>query len=119
MGAKRPRLAQKRALRHARRMAQEGVRCCLCGHGFNLELSHGHPGQLSADHIIPVREGGSDDADNIRPMHVVCNQLLDRWSQGLISWRDRARGAGAPGALLQGAAFPFTQTGSHAGQAPP
>lgn len=60
-------------------MARAGVVCFWCGHGFDLKLPVNHAGQLSADHIIPVRDGGGSGADNIRPMHRACNLLLDRW----------------------------------------
>lgn len=44
-------------------LAQSDI-CWLCG----------RPGADSADHIIPVRDGGSDAVTNLRPAHIDCNR---------------------------------------------
>lgn len=83
MSQKRSGRGQIRARRHALRMAKSGIPCGLCHQGFDLALPLNHPMRLSADHIIPVRDGGGNRASNIRPMHTICNQRRD--------WRDAAR----------------------------
>ena len=39
--------------------------CWLCG----------KPGSDSTDHIVPVSQGGSDNASNLRPAHLECNKI--------------------------------------------
>jgi 5-methylcytosine-specific restriction protein A len=39
-------------------------RCWLCG---------GH-GAMSADHVVRVRDGGSDELENLRAAHIECNR---------------------------------------------
>jgi 5-methylcytosine-specific restriction endonuclease McrA len=38
--------------------------CGLCG----------RPGAMSADHIVRVVDGGTDELENLRACHVTCNQ---------------------------------------------
>lgn len=58
--------------------------CALCGGSFA-------PGQaITADHVVPLRRGGGNDLDNLRPAHVGCNS----------GWRRRSRAYTAPGATL-------------------
>ena len=44
-------------------------------YGTNCWLCH-QPiiGKVSPDHVIPVALGGSDDIENLRPAHLLCNK---------------------------------------------
>lgn len=53
--------------------AREGYRCWLCERKIDRRLKHPHPRSLSLDHYIPVTKGGSDDPNNLRPAHLICN----------------------------------------------
>jgi 5-methylcytosine-specific restriction endonuclease McrA len=44
-------------------LARYGDTCCHCG----------RPGSRSVEHVIPRSVGGTDDLDNLRPAHLVCN----------------------------------------------
>jgi 5-methylcytosine-specific restriction endonuclease McrA len=61
-------LANRQKLRYG------GVLCGICGEEIDLTLPRKDPMSLSADHIIPVEQGGSDHADNLMPAHRGCNQ---------------------------------------------
>lgn len=47
--------------------------CHLCGDPIDLSLPYPHPGSWSADHLIPVSLGGSNDGE-LRSAHLFCNQ---------------------------------------------
>lgn len=46
-------------------VAAKGNICHLCGQPIL--------GRVSADHIVPVAMGGSDDVSNLAPSHLRCN----------------------------------------------
>lgn len=50
-----------------------GTTCHLCLLPIRLDLPAKHPDGPSADHIIPVKRGGLDTLDNLRPAHRRCN----------------------------------------------
>lgn len=70
--------SKKRARRHALRMAEQGAPCWWCGEGFDLSLQWPDPLALSADHIRKVCDGGTSVKENIRPMHIECNEMTGR-----------------------------------------
>ena len=43
----------------------KGTTCHICGQPIY--------GRVSADHIVPVALGGSDDVSNLAPSHLRCN----------------------------------------------
>lgn len=50
-----------------------GNRCHLCEKKIDLGLSGKDPRGFTRDHVIPVSMGGTNDAENIRPAHWICN----------------------------------------------
>jgi hypothetical protein len=50
-----------------------GNRCHLCEKKIDLALSGKNPRGFTFDHVIPVSMGGTNDAENIRPAHWICN----------------------------------------------
>ena len=50
-----------------------GNRCHLCEKKIDLGLSGKNPLGFTFDHVIPVSLGGTNDAENIRPAHWICN----------------------------------------------
>ena len=56
------------------KLRYEGVLCHICGEEIDLTLPRKDPMSFSADHIIPVEEGGTDHADNLMPAHLGCNK---------------------------------------------
>lgn len=53
--------------------AKRGAPCVLCGSGFT--------GQdiVTAEHIIPLRYGGTNNRENLGPAHLRCNS---GWAKG-------------------------------------
>lgn len=50
-----------------------GSPCVICGQGFARKRD------ITAEHVIPVREGGSSELDNLAPSHHGCNSA---WARG-------------------------------------
>lgn len=50
-----------------------GAVCYLCGGGIDLAAPRRSPMGLSLDHVRPRSLGGSDEIDNLRPVHFRCN----------------------------------------------
>lgn len=61
----------------AHTLATYGTRCHLCG----------MPGADSADHLTPRSLGGSDQIENLRPAHKLCNS--QRGNRPISWWRER------------------------------
>lgn len=50
-------------------LANPRIPCCICGRGFiGARLR-----DITAEHLIPVREGGSSELSNLAPAHARCN----------------------------------------------
>ena len=60
--------------------------CHLCGQPVPPEARAPDPLAGTVDHVLPLRRGGGDDADNVRLAHLACNSLK----------RDRGVGEIAP-----------------------
>lgn len=52
---------------HMIRSARYGVPCVIC----NLPITDSE--QLSIEHIVPIRDGGTHDLDNLGYAHLRCN----------------------------------------------
>jgi 5-methylcytosine-specific restriction endonuclease McrA len=68
-----------------------GSVCYLCQREINLRtLWH-------IDHVVPFSKGGSDDMENLRPTHKVCNELKGSKSIKLVrlnaAWDKRNQNA--------------------------
>jgi hypothetical protein len=46
---------------------RNGDCCVMCGKPFASKSD------ISAEHLIPVRRGGTSDLDNLAPAHLACN----------------------------------------------
>lgn len=57
-----------------RRIAdRDGLECWLCHQAVDLTVSVRHQRAPSADHVVPLAHGGSDDDSNLRLAHYGCN----------------------------------------------
>jgi 5-methylcytosine-specific restriction endonuclease McrA len=55
-----------------------GSDCHLCGLKIDLKAPRtasikGYEFGLQVDHVIPLAKGGSDNLENVRPSHAICN----------------------------------------------
>lgn len=68
------------------RRAAALVRATLAAYGDECHLCN-ERGATSADHLIPRSRGGPDTLDNLRPVHLACNQR--RGDRTLAEYRER------------------------------
>jgi 5-methylcytosine-specific restriction endonuclease McrA len=66
----------------------------LCAHYGNKCLACGKAKKLTADHIVPLARGGSDDIENLQPL---CNYCNTRKATKTIDYRKGYRGPDSPG----------------------
>lgn len=77
-------LAERMARRDAKRIsrnrvwigrviARDGWDCHLCSEPVDRRILWPDPRSASADHVVPKSLGGSDDLDNLKLAHLVCN----------------------------------------------
>lgn len=52
---------------------RDGYVCWLCGEEIDLALRAPDKRSATADHVVPLARGGSDDLSNLRPAHFACN----------------------------------------------
>lgn len=52
----------------------KGWSCWLCGKKVLSQLKWPHPRSGSVDHVVPYSKGGSDEMDNLKVAHLVCNK---------------------------------------------
>jgi 5-methylcytosine-specific restriction endonuclease McrA len=50
-----------------------GADCSICGQTINLDIPRTSKMGLTVDHLVPLSRGGSDDIENLRPAHWICN----------------------------------------------
>ena len=50
-----------------------GSSCHICGEEIDLSLPRTSRMGLTIDHVIPLAKGGSDEMDNLKPAHWICN----------------------------------------------
>lgn len=60
-------------LRNRKRVLAEQDTCWLCGHWIDPDLKHPHPYSATADHVIPIGQGGHNHGE-LRAAHLHCNQ---------------------------------------------
>ena len=66
-----------------KKLEESGFRCALSGVRLKKDT-------MSLDHVVPVSNGGSDDASNIQFVHRVVNQMKGTMSQEeFIEWCKR------------------------------
>lgn len=62
----------RRARNSVVQRARNGEPCCICRELFQ-------PGELvTAEHVIPVRRGGTGDESNLAPAHARCNYAWNK-----------------------------------------
>jgi 5-methylcytosine-specific restriction endonuclease McrA len=54
-------------------LREYGSACHICKAEIDLTLSRTSRMGLTVDHVIPLSKGGSDELDNLRPAHWICN----------------------------------------------
>lgn len=54
-------------------VAEHGATCYLCTGLIDLAVAVPEPFSLALDHVLPLRLGGVDGAENILPTHFICN----------------------------------------------
>ena len=52
--------------------------CWICGEWIDLRLDYRDPASWTADHVIPIAEGGDLDYGELRPAHRACNSRRGR-----------------------------------------
>jgi len=62
------RLAADKVLR------EYGSACHICKKEIDLSLPRTSRMGLTVDHVFPLSKGGSDELDNLRPAHWICNR---------------------------------------------
>lgn len=55
------------------RTKQIGDNCRACNGAFRWDVPWYHPLAFTANHITEVVNGGTDEIDNLEPMHHACN----------------------------------------------
>lgn len=50
-----------------------GEACHICSEAIDLSLPRTSKLGLTIDHVIPLSKGGSDEMENLRPAHWICN----------------------------------------------
>lgn len=50
-----------------------GESCHICSEVIDLSLPRTSRFGLTIDHVIPLSKGGSDEMENLRPAHWICN----------------------------------------------
>jgi 5-methylcytosine-specific restriction endonuclease McrA len=54
-------------------LREYGSACHICHKEIDLALARTSRMGLTVDHVIPLSKGGSDELDNLRPAHWICN----------------------------------------------
>jgi len=54
-------------------LREYGDKCHICKETIDLELDRTSRMGLTVDHVIPLSKGGTDEIDNLRPAHWICN----------------------------------------------
>lgn len=61
---------------------RDGWRCHLCRARVDRKLQWPHPKSPTFDHLVPVSDGGTDEAANLALAHAACN--LSRGAGGIV-----------------------------------
>jgi 5-methylcytosine-specific restriction endonuclease McrA len=54
-------------------LREYGSKCHICKEEIDLSLPRTSRMGLTVDHLMPLSKGGSDELDNLRPAHWICN----------------------------------------------
>jgi len=54
-------------------LREYGSTCHICKEPIDLDLPRTSRMGLTVDHVFPLSKGGSDELDNLRPAHWICN----------------------------------------------
>ena len=59
----------------AKRILKANPVCYICGKPIDLTLHYLDPMAGTADHVLAVYNGGTNEESNLRPAHRSCNRL--------------------------------------------
>ena len=65
-------LYRKNRFRLIANTRREGRPCCICGQPFGPDQ------KITAEHLLPLRLGGTHDLSNLGPAHSACNTGWNR-----------------------------------------
>lgn len=60
--------------RRREQLKNERRDCHICGLPIDYDLPPSHPFSFSADHVVPVSEGGNNTTGELDAAHLKCNQ---------------------------------------------
>jgi DNA-directed RNA polymerase subunit RPC12/RpoP len=63
---------------------RDGFKCHICGKRVDMSLPGTHPLGPTADHLVPVADGGGDDEWNVALAHRQCNVHRGRGAAQLM-----------------------------------
>lgn len=66
--------------RNREAIVRRGGSCGICGRPVDTSLPATDPMGPSADHIIPVVDGGSNAMSNLRLTHLLCNMRRNKYA---------------------------------------
>lgn len=68
--------AKSQYLKNRHRLLYTAEVCALCGQPLDKSLRFPHPMSATADHIVPIAQGGDPaDFENLQAVHLICNQI--------------------------------------------
>ena len=77
-----------------REAADSGAPCSVCGRAIDYTLGGMHPLGFTADHVRPRSRGGSNERENLAPVHRACNRAKSDGTQKVntprVQGRDRS-----------------------------
>lgn len=59
--------------KHRARIARDQPACHICGKAIDYTLPHLDPWSFVVDHVVALKNGGSDTLDNKKAAHRECN----------------------------------------------
>jgi len=70
---RRQKLSTPHRISHQQVVDLYGSDCHICKTAIDLTLPRTHKQGLTVDHFMPISKGGTDEMDNLRPAHWICN----------------------------------------------
>lgn len=73
---------------HARKriavQVRSGSPCWLCEQPIDLSLRYPNNLSFTVDHVIPTSHGGTNELEQLRPAHAICNKRRGNQPAGTI-----------------------------------
>lgn len=70
---RRQKLSTPHRISHQQVVDLYGSDCHICKTAIDLTLPRTNKQGLTVDHLFPISKGGTDEMDNLRPAHWICN----------------------------------------------